>query len=547
MWGKQLQCCGANSFSAVGQTVSVMWGKQLQCSSTADSAVSCLVWSSPVVSAPAAGQETAATWMAMGEKAVEEAKARLRPLDQQAKNVILFLGDGMGVSTVTAARILNGGEGSLLTFEKFPYTAMSKTYCADHQVTDSAASSTAFQCGVKTNKGTLGVDQRVPRYDCPQSLEPGMALTSILDWSLAAGKSVGLVTTTRITHATPAGAYANVADRDWEGDSELTESARQGKCRDIAQQLIEDYPNVQVLMGGGRRYFLPKSSDNDTYGRQDGRDLTQEWLSGQKGEARRAVYVENAQQLRQLDVNSIDYLLGLFSMSHMSYESQRDPTEQPSLAEMTKAAITILSRNPKGFYLLVEGGRIDHSHHENNAYNALHDTVSFAEAVEMGGKLTSVRDTLTVTTADHSHTMVIAGYPTRGNPILDVVDNRQDEAGKNFTTLLYGDGPGYRQQLQRVSVTNAESSDPDYKQESAVPMTSASHGGEDVTIFAQGPMAHLFHGVQEETFIAHVMAYASCVGHYGHSGKCPPAASSAARLSGALSAVVWAAIGWLRL
>ncbi|XP_076451960.1 alkaline phosphatase-like isoform X2 [Babylonia areolata] len=489
----------------------------------------CVCWSVCQLADSAANtHETAATWQAMGEREVEEADS-LQLLRYRARNVILFLGDGMGISTITSARILKGGESSTLFFERFPHSALSKTYCADHQVTDSAASSTAFQCGVKTNKGLLGLDQRVPRDDCRASLQGDMQLSSILDWSLAEGKSVGLVTNTRITHATPGGAYANTADRDWEGDSKLSDSARQHGCRDIARQLIEDYSDVQVILGGGRQYFLPNTtadpntgSPNTAHGRLDSRDLTEEWLNGQRSKGRCASYVWNAGQLRQLNLNSTDYLFGLFAQSHMDYDQERDTSQQPSLAEMTRAAITILSRNPKGFYLLVEGGRIDHSHHTNVAHHALYDTLAFDDAVEAASQLTSVQDTLTVTTADHSHSLVIAGYASRGNPIFNVVDTETDSDGKNYTTLLYGEGPGYRHQMNRVSVTNQESNDPDYKQESAVPLHSSTHSGEDVAIYAKGPMAHLFHGVHEENFIAHVMAYASCVGNFRQKGKCPP-------------------------
>ncbi|VDI59378.1 alkaline phosphatase, partial [Mytilus galloprovincialis] len=164
-----------------------------------------------------------------------------------AKNVIMFLGDGMGISTVTAARIykgqLNGqtGEEAEMTFEKFPYTGFIKTYNTDQQVPDSAGTATAFLCGVKSKAGTVGVDDNVQYSNC--STVQGAEVTSILDWSLAEGKSVGLVTTTRVTHATPAAAYAHAPRRSWEGDTSL-DSTQKG-CTDIAYQLIKDNPDIQ--------------------------------------------------------------------------------------------------------------------------------------------------------------------------------------------------------------------------------------------------------------------------------------------------------------
>nr|KAG5711186.1 hypothetical protein BaRGS_004830 [Batillaria attramentaria] len=214
-----------------------------------------------------------------------------RPIVGKAKNVVLFLGDGMGVSTVTAARMLAGqlkgglGEDAWLSFDKFPHTGLSKTYSVNTQVTDSAASGTAYLCGVKTDQGMLGVDARAHRGNC-NSATPERTATSIL------------------------------------------------RC-------------------------------------------------------------------------------------HMQYESDRssDTGGEPSLAEMTEKAIEILRKNDKGFFLLVEA-------------------------------------------------------------------------------------------------------DINYQQEAAVPMSSETHGGEDVAIYARGPMAHLFTGVHEQNYIPHVMAFASCVGAYSDPAKC---------------------------
>lgn len=477
---------------------------------------------------------------------VDSAKVQLQaaldnqPIVKKAKNVILFLGDGMGISTVTAARILDGqlkgglGEDNMLTFDKFPHVGLSKTYSVNYQVTDSAASGTAYLCGVKTDQGMLGLDARAHRGQC-SSVTPEREATSILRWSADAGKSTGIVTTTTVTHATPGATYAHVPERGWEGDHYLPSGST---CKDIAYQLVFNNSDINVIMGGGRQFFQASTAHdpetgqvNSHYGRKDGFDLIDEW---NKDKTRKGVshqYVWNASAFHAVDPANTDYLLGLFEDSHMNFEADRaqDGAGEPSLAEMTEKAIQILRKNDNGFFLLVEGGRIDMAHHGGNAHRSLKDTVAFSEAVNKATQMLDMQDTLIVVTADHSHTFIIAGYPYRGNPILGLVGNgashnlAQDH--KPYTTLLYGNGPGFDsgRAAGRPDLTHVDTTALNYLQEAAVPASSESHGGEDVGIYARGPMAHLFHGVHEQNYIAHVMAFASCVGAYKDNTKCAAA------------------------
>ncbi|XP_036603698.1 alkaline phosphatase, tissue-nonspecific isozyme isoform X2 [Trichosurus vulpecula] len=346
-----------------------------------------------------------------------------------AKNVILFLGDGMGVSTVTAARILKGqlhhmsGEDFQLEMDKFPFVALSKTYNTNAQVPDSAGTATAYLCGVKSNEGTLGVSAAVVRSQC--NTTKGNEVTSILRWAKDAGKSVGIVTTTRVNHATPSAAYAHSADRDWYSDNEMpTEALSQG-CKDIAHQLVHNIPDIEVIMGGGRKYMFPKNTTDVEYGdeekargtRLDGQFLVNVWKD-KKPRNKNAHYVWNRMQLLDLDLDRVDFLLGLFEPMDMTYELNRNNQTDPSLTEMVEVAIKILRRNPKGFFLLVEGGRIDHGHHEGKAKQALHEAVEMDRAIGQAGAMTSVEDTLTVVTADHSHVFTFGGYTPRGNSIF---------------------------------------------------------------------------------------------------------------------------------
>lgn len=446
-----------------------------------------------------------------------------------AKNVILFVGDGMGVSTVTAARILRGqlngrpGEETILKFEEFPHAAFSKTYILDRQTPDSAATATAMVSGVKTNYRTLGLDGSAKLGDCEGSA--GKQIDSMLDWAMAVGvgKSTGIISTARITHATPAASYAHSASRDWEGDVDMKDVT--GGCRDIAQQLIRENQQINVIMGGGRRYFLPNTTVDpetntiDKYQRQDGLDLVQEWEDDKKDRGVGYKYAWNKDMFDEIDPRYTDYVLGLFEPSHMKYELDRDksgPTGEPSLSEMTRKAIEILKKDTTtGFFLYVEGSNIDVAHHYGLAKKALYETLEFENAVRAAVELTDPEETLIIVTADHSHPFDIQGFSYRGNDILGLADPqsaRPADDGKPYATLMYGNGPGYTE--GRENLTGVDMSGNDYAFPSGIPIYKSTHAGEDTPIYAVGPMSHLFYGVHEQNYIAHVMAFAACIGPY---------------------------------
>ncbi|XP_025906849.1 alkaline phosphatase, tissue-nonspecific isozyme [Nothoprocta perdicaria] len=350
-------------------------------------------------------------WRQQAQAALRDALRLQRLNTNVAKNLILFLGDGMGVSTVTAARILKGqlqhgqGEESQLEMDKFPYVALSKTYNTNAQVPDSAGTATAYLCGVKANEGTVGVSAGVTRDQC--NTTRGREVTSILRWAKDDGKSVGIVTTTRVTHATPSAAYAHSANRDWHSDGEMPPDALQGGCRDIARQLVENIPDIEVILGGGRKYMFPKNTSDVEYPgeekhrgtRLDRRDLVRAWRES-KAPGKVARYVWHRRELLALNVSQVDFLLGLFEPGDMVYELERNNETDPSLSEMVAVAIRMLQKNPRGFFLLVEGGRIDHGHHEGKAKQALHEAVELDRAVGLAGRLTSPRDTLTLVTSN---------------------------------------------------------------------------------------------------------------------------------------------------
>lgn len=482
---------------------------------------------------PVKRAESPETWKRDGWSMIDRAK-REKVRKGKAKNVILFIGDGMGVSTLTAARILEGqrrgesGEENRLSFEEFPYSALSKTYSVNQQTSDSAPTASAILTGIKTDEGIISVDQNVVNSD--YRTVKGNEAKSLLEMAEEAGKSTGVVTTARLTHATPAACYAHSPSRDWESDTDILarrKDAHEAKFPDIARQLIEfSYGDgLEVALGGGRTKFLPKETNDPEYTevkgeRSDSRNLANEWTK-RRGDSS---YVWNKTQFDAIDTRKTKHLLGLFEPSHLKYSHDlpRDTAGEPSLSEMTAKAIDIVSQNKNGYFLMIEGGRIDHAHHNGNAFRALTDTIELSNAVRTALSKVDLDETLIIVTADHSHTFTISGYPIRGNNILGLVrevdakgdaeeNYRVDINKKPYTTLGYANGKGGRDGERRV-LTQTDVLQPDFKQDAAIPLLDETHGGEDVAIFATGVNAHLIRGSMEENWIFYVMADALRLG-----------------------------------
>lgn len=476
-----------------------------------------------ILASGAMAEESPAQWYQDGEALIAE---RRSTLDEpgEARNVILFVGDGMSLVTVAATRILDGqlrgetGEENVLHFERFRHTGLAKTYNTNRQTPDSAGTMTAMATGVKSYAGAISVDADATRGNC-DSME-GRERVSLLDLAVAGGLKTGIVTTTRITHATPATLYSRAVDRAWETDRGIPPSQRESGCHDIARQLIE-YPvdTIDVVFGGGRRAFLPSDEtdpeDSDQRGhRGDGRNLINEWQTMHDN----GHYVWNQEGFEALPESSVGPVLGLFEPSHMNYEHDRpeDVAGEPSLAEMTAKSLELLADEQRGFFLMVEGGRIDHAHHVNNAWRALTDAIAFAKAVEQADEMTG-EDTLIIVTADHGHALTFGGYGKRGNPIVGLAEQpavgdkqarlMRDEDDRPVTVLGYANGPGYRGG-QRPDFDEVDPLDPDYVQESAVGVWSATHSGEDVPVYAQGPGAGVIYGVFEQNAIYHAIVQA---------------------------------------
>ncbi len=285
------------------------------------------------------------------------ASTRIASNAGQAKNLIFMVSDGMSAGTLGLTdhyvRITTGKSTAWtrLTRKGPVRRSLSSTHCADSLVTDSAAASSAWSTGVKHNSGSICVDPA------------GKRLTPFLLRAQQSGKRVGVATTTTVTHATPAGFYANVPQR--------------GSERDIATQWLER--PIDVALGGGAGFFNP-----DAVARTTGVN-----------------FVRTREALAAAKPVKGGRLLGLFNDSQVSYTVERAPTE-PSLKEMAAAAIAHLADSPSGYVLQIEGGRVDHAAHNNDAFALLHEQLDFDAALEMVAEYVQGRDdTLLIVTTDH--------------------------------------------------------------------------------------------------------------------------------------------------
>ncbi|MFZ6773793.1 alkaline phosphatase [Undibacterium sp. SXout7W] len=434
------------------------------------------------------------------------------------KNVIFFLGDGMGMTTLTAARIYSVGEDGELTIDTLPETAFVKTFSNDAQVTDSAPSMSAYMTGVKMNNEVISMTPDTKAIDpgtdangnkllnnCGTS--NGASTPTLLELAKAQGLSTGVVTTTRVTHATPAATYSHICHRDLEND--IAAAAVPGGT---GYNGALGTNGLDVLLGGGQQFFIPFKDGGK---RADGRNLITEM------KAKNYAYASNSTEFNAIDGTKTDRLLGLFTSSHMSYDLDRDPAKEPSLADMTTKAMDVLSKNSKGYFLMVEGGRIDHALHETTAKKALQDTVAFDNAIKAAITKAKISDpdlknTLIVVTADHDHTLVLNGYAKRtgktaaGNPgVLGVVKNyvtgtvEKDLDGAPYSIIGFGNGENRTQgnRSSMASLDETTTSANTYHQEAVVRVAAGSetHGGTDVFLGAIGKGSETFLGTIDNT------------------------------------------------
>jgi alkaline phosphatase len=331
-----------------------------------------------------------------------------------AKNLILLIGDGMGEAVVLATRYQQVGRDGRLAMDWLPVFGQVTTHSENSLVTDSAAASTAFATGTRTNNGMIA---QTP--DGSSTLD-----RSILMLAKQAGKSTGLVTEVPMAHATPASFAASVPSRRM--------------MNEIAEQYLAN--GVDVILGGGESNFRPKDTPGahcaaDKTKRIDGRDLVKE------ATAAGYQFVSNRTELGTATAPT-GRLLGLFACERMAWATQPVATE-PTSAEKTRKAIEILARNPRGFFLMVERGKIDWATEANNAAESLAETLEFDRVVAAAMEFARADgDTLVLVTADHeAGGLHIIANPDRG----PVEAERFDERGRTITprqgvTLTSADG-----------------------------------------------------------------------------------------------------------
>jgi alkaline phosphatase len=475
-----------------------------------------------------------------GGAALAEGKQKAPSGAKRAKNVIVFIGDGMGISTISATRVFSVGVDGNLVLDQLPNAALSRTADADHITPDSASTMTSMMTGTNANSGVIGFGPETEFGDFNKDGD-GPPLSTLLERAKQRGLSVGIVSTARVTHATPAACYSHINSRDDEAAIALQALPSDATFnRELGT-------GIDLILGGGRQFFVPSTvtdEEGGTGSRSDGRDLRAEF------QAAGYTYLWNAAQFAAVSPKQLP-LLGLFERSHMEYEHDRpsDAGGEPSLTELTTKAVTLLSARGKddGFFLMVEAGRIDHAHHAGNAWRALSDAEELDFAVGETLKLVNLKETLVLVTADHSHVFTMAGYPLRPiselpypivsapeeyrnsphNNLFDVVydvdaDGKvvtsTDANGVPYTILGYQNGPGFRG-VPRVDPAldpfpglsgrpGAGSNGTEYLQESAVPLSSETHAGEDVALYGIGPGSELVRGTVKNSHVHTVVSRA---------------------------------------
>ena len=403
------------------------------------------------------------------------------------RNVILFIADGCGPASFTMARdFLRETTDRRALFLDDHLVGGISTHSSDSRVTDSAASATAFACGIKTNNGAIAVTST------------GMPVSTILEAAEAKGMATGLIATSRITHATPASFAAHVENR--------------GQESEIAVQELSQ--NIEFIAGGGKRFFLPEEEGGS---RKDGRNLLA--FADSLGYN----VAQNRSEYEAFDELPI---LALFSNDHMAYEIDRDPSTQPSLSEMVEKAIGLLSQSENGFFLMVEGSRIDHAGHANDPVAHVHDILAYDNAVKMAVDFAQNDGrSLVVATSDHETGGLSLGRNIGGRGIYDwkpdviakitasfngmntQIRDAEDPEKKLEEILGFDIAPSFVDSLQSAQgYDKGRMLSSLVSKRAIVGWTTGGHTAVDVPVFAFGIGAESFAGYQDNTAIGTQLA-----------------------------------------
>ena len=408
---------------------------------------------------------------------VSTSAAARSPAGREARSAVLFIGDGMGPSYVTLTRVARGGSRGALRIDSLPYTALTRTYSADSPVTDSAAAATAMACGKKTVNGVLGEDA-----SAVYARQDGARLESIAVWAKKRGMRVGLVTTSTVTDATPAAFYACEKDRENEAG--------------IARQAVAS--GIDFLLGGGGKFF---PEELRSQARADG------WT-----------VVVTVHDLRVMTGRG-RHVLGLFDEGAFPFQpeivlarKQADGApaagsdapaarDVPTLPEMTRWAIDRLKGSGRPFFLMVEGGRIDHAGHANWARTLVDETAALDEAVGIAVDRLDPKTTLVLVTADHeTGGLALNGYPHEKDGIWSTYSDPEGDKGDGpYPVVTFASGPGIKKQTGRPP--DGE----DDARPSGISLVSAAHTGVDVALYAWGAGAERVHGTLDNTAVYSIL------------------------------------------
>ena len=395
------------------------------------------------------------------------------------KNVVLMIADGFGPASATLGR---AAKGAPLAFDSVLVGSV-ETSATDSRVTDSAASATAYACGLKTYNGAIGVGP------------DGAPCRTVLEAAEARGLATGLVATSRITHATPASFAAHVAQRSEEPE--------------IAAQLAAS--DVDLLFGGGRGFFTTRPMGDSGPATVDAMRSPAAVMGG----AGWTVAVDRA----GYDAITSLPAAALLADSHLAYEIDRDETDEPSLAEMTVKALDLLAASgdgrANGFFLMVEGSRIDHAGHANDPAAHLRDILAYDEAVA-AALAWAARDgnTLVVSTADHETGGMTLGrdgvYAWDPAPLLAATASfeamaARAQAGEDPAAVVReGLALDALPEGTAVAIRGAVSSGDPYalgpvvrdlvSEPAGIGWTTGGHSAVDVGLYAWGPGAGRFRG-----------------------------------------------------
>ncbi|MGP0578405.1 alkaline phosphatase [Paenibacillus peoriae] len=437
-------------------------------------------------------KKSVATLVATMMLAVSGGTAMAVEKDTSIKNVIILIPDGMANDATALARWYKG---SSLTLDSMA-SGMVRTHSADAPIADSAPAGTAFATGHKSHTGYVGVLPDEATMPGQQPIAAGDAkkpVASILEASKLAGKSTGIIATSEIMHATPADFTAHYPDR---------------KNYD-ALSMQQAYNGVDVVLGGGGKFL-------EAAGRKDGQDLVAQ-IKDQGYD-----FVTTPEGLKK---STSSKLWGSFSPEALAYNLDRDASKEPSLAEMTSKAIDVLSKNDKGFFLMVEGSKVDWAAHANDPTGIISDVLSFDDAVKVAVDYAKQnQNTVVVAVTDHGNGgLTIGSSDTTSNydktPLASFIDplKKAKLTGEGLEAKLNADRSNIKEVLSTYfgitdltdeevkTIKDAKEGSMNYavgpiiSKRANIGWTTGGHTGGDVVLYTYAPNGDRPTGVIDNT------------------------------------------------